>query len=181
MLASAVVLLFKLLSAIINRALMKGLFLFVLIFFVAGILKQGKEGGELVYTHGANVKIVKIKDDALFDCKDDLSDYVAEEKEAEEEAKAAAEAKKTEEPKKADEVKSTETVTEEKAETPEAEKTEAAKEEPTATEAEAPAAESETAATSETATPDTEANATEAVEVEKVTAAPEAQPEVATH
>ena len=181
MLASAVVLLFKLLSAIINRALMKGLFLFVLIFFVAGILKQGKEGGELVYTHGANVKIVKIKDDALFDCKDDLSDYVAEEKEAEEEAKAAAEAKKTEEPKKADEVKSTETVTEEKAETPEAEKTEAAKEEPAATEAEAPAAESETAATSETATPDTEANATEAVEVEKVTAAPEAQPEVATH
>jgi uncharacterized membrane protein len=181
MLASAVVLLFKLLSAIINRALMKGLFLFVLIFFVAGILKQGKEGGELVYTHGANVKIVKIKDDALFDCKDDLSDYVAEEKEAEEEAKAAAEAKKTEEPKKADEVKSTETVTEEKAETPEAEKTEAAKEEPAATEAEAPAAESETAATSETATPDTEANATEAVEVEKVPAAPEAQPEVATH
>jgi len=181
MLASAVVLLFKLLSAIINRALMKGLFLFVLIFFVAGILKQGKEGGELVYTHGANVKIVKIKDDALFDCKDDLSDYVAEEKEAEEEAKAAAEAKKTEEPKKADEVKSTETVTEEKAETPEAEKTEAAKEEPAATEAEAPAAKSETAATSETATPDTEANATEAVEVEKVTAAPEAQPEVATH
>ena len=181
MLASAVVLLFKLLSAIINRALMKGLFLFVLIFFVAGILKQGKEGGELVYTHGANVKIVKIKDDALFDCKDDLSDYVAEEKEAEEEAKAAAEAKKTEEPKKADEVKSTETVTEEKAETPEAEKTEAAKEEPAATEAEAPAAESETAATSETATPDTEANATEAVQVEKVTAAPEAQPEVATH
>ena len=181
MLASAVVLLFKLLSAIINRALMKGLFLFVLIFFVAGILKQGKEGGELVYTHGANVKIVKIKDDALFDCKDDLSDYVAEEKEAEEEAKAAAEAKNIEEPKKADEVKSTETVTEEKAETPVAEKTEAAKEEPAATEAEAPAAESETAATSETATPDTEANATEAVEVEKVTAAPEAQPEVATH
>ena len=176
MLASVVVLLFKLLSAIINRALMKGLFLFVLIFFVAGILKQGKEGGELVYTHGANVKIVKIKDDALFDCQDDLGDYVAEEKEAEEEAKAAAEAKKTEESTKADEAKSAETVTEEKAETPEA-----AKEEPAATEAEAPAAENETAATSETATPDTEANATEEVVVEKVTPAPEASPEVATH
>jgi len=176
MLASAVVLLFKMLSAIINRALMKGLFLFVLIFFVAGILKQGKEGGELVYTYGANVKIVKVKDDALFDCQDDLSDYVAEEKEAEEEAKAAEEAKKTEESAKADEAKSTETVTEEKAETPEAEK-----EEPAATEAEAPAAESETAATDETATPDAETNAAEEVEVEKVPAAPEAQPEVATH
>jgi len=175
MLASAVVLLFKLLSAIINRALMKGLFLFVLIFFVAGILKQGKEGGELVYTHGANVKIVKIKDDALFDCQDDLSDYVAEEKEAEEEAKAAAEAKKTEES------KSTETVTEKKVETSEAEKTEVAKEEPAAAEAEAPAAESETAAAGETATADTEASATAEVEVEKVPAAPEAQPEVATH
>ncbi len=178
MLASGVVLLFKLLSAIINRALMKGLFLFVLIFFVAGILKQGKEGGELVYTYGANVKIVKIKDDALFDCQDDLSDYVAEEKEAEEEAKAAAEAKKTEESEKsdeankADEAKSAETVTE----TPEA-----AKEEPAATEAEAPAADNETAATSETATADTAASATEEVEVEKVTPAPEAQPEVATH
>ena len=175
MLASAVVLLFKLLSAIINRALMKGLFLFVLIFFVAGILKQGKEGGELVYTHGANVKIVKIKDDALFDCQDDLSDYVAEEKEAEEEAKAAAEAKKTEES------KSTETVTEKKVETSEAEKTEVAKEEPAAAEAEAPAAESETAAAGETATADTEASTTAEVEVEKVPAAPEAQPEVATH
>ncbi len=173
MLASGVVVVFKLLSAIINRGLMKTLYLFVLIFFVAGILKQGKEGGELVYTYGANVKIVKIKDDALFDCQDDLSDYVAEEKEAEEEAKAAAEAKKAEEPKKADEAKSTETVTEEKAETPEAEKTEVAKEEPET--AEAPAAESETA------TPDTETNATEEVEVEKVTATPEAQPEIATH
>ena len=61
MLASGVVLVFKLLSAMINRGLMKALFLFVLIFFVVGILKQGKEGGELVYTHGANVKIVKNK------------------------------------------------------------------------------------------------------------------------
>ncbi|BAF72795.1 DUF2231 domain-containing protein [Sulfurovum sp. NBC37-1] len=97
MLASGIVLVFKLFSAIINRGMMKALYLLVLILFVVGILKQGKEGGELVYTYGANVKIVKTKDDELFDCKDDLSDYIAEEKEAEEEAKAAAEAKKTEE------------------------------------------------------------------------------------
>ena len=91
MLASGAVLVFKLLSAMVQRGLMKALFMLILILFVAGILKQGKEGGELVYKYGANVKIVKTMDDALFDCKDDLSDYVAEEKEAEEEAKAAKE------------------------------------------------------------------------------------------
>jgi len=91
MLASGAVLIFKLLSAMVQRGLMKALFMLILILFVAGILKQGKEGGELVYKYGANVKIVKTMDDALFDCKDDLSDYVAEEKEAEEEAKAAKE------------------------------------------------------------------------------------------
>ncbi|HHO65130.1 MAG TPA: hypothetical protein ENJ71_01280 [Epsilonproteobacteria bacterium] len=175
MLASAVVLLFKLLSAMINRALMKGLFLFVLIFFVAGILKQGKEGGELVYTHGANVKIVKIKDDKLFDCQDDLSDYVAEEKEAEEAAaKAAEEAKKTE---------TTET-TEEAVKAPEAEKAAEVEKAP-----ETEKAESVTEAVEEKAAEATAPAAEEATEaaeasqpdVEVVPAPAEAQPEVATH
>ncbi len=167
MLASAVVLVFKLLSAIISRGLMKALYLFVLIFFVVGILKQGKEGGELVYTHGANVKIVKIKDDALFDCQDDLSDYVAEEKEAEEEAKAAKEAEAAE-GKKAEEVKKEEPV--------EVEKTEAVT-------PETPTAEtSATQSDSPTQTPVVETpSVTEEVEVEKVPEASEAQPEIATH
>ena len=186
LLASGILFIFKLLSALINRGLMKAMYILVLIIFVAGILKQGKEGGELVYVHGANVKIVKIKDDKLFDCQDDLSDYVAEEKEAEEEAakaaeeakkaeeaKAAAEAKKVEDAKaaeaaKAEEPASTEAVTEEKVETP------AATEETAAVEAETPAAETEAASTEEAAP-------AEAVEVEKVAPAPEAQPEVATH
>jgi len=179
MLASAVVLLFKLLSAMINRGLMKGLFLFVLIFFVAGILKQGKEGGELVYTHGANVKIVKIKDDALFDCQDDLSDYVAEEKEAEEAAaKADAEAKKaestntTEDAKKAPEAEKTAEV--EKA--PETEKAESTTEavEEKAVEAPAPAAEESAAA------PEVPVEASQP-EAEVVPVPAETQPEVATH
>ncbi len=109
MLASSVVLVFKLLSSMVQRGLMKGLYFLILIIFVVGILKQGKEGGELVYTHGANVKIVKIKDDKLFDCQDDLSDYVAEEKEAEETAAAKAEEDKKVEVQKAEEVKNTET------------------------------------------------------------------------
>lgn len=178
MLASVVVVLFKLLSSLVQRGLMKAVYLLVLIVFVAGILKQGKEGGELVYTHGANVKIVKIKDDELFDCKDDLSDYVAEEKEAEEEAAAAeTEAKKEVAAKE-------ETATKE-----------AATEETTA-----PEATSETAAevtpevkeetTTEAVKENVEA-ATEAVEKatapaeesapEVVPAPAEAQPEVATH
>jgi uncharacterized membrane protein len=179
MLASGVVLVFKLLSSMIQRGLMKALYLFVLIFFVVGILKQGKEGGELVYKHGANVQIVKVKDDALFDCQDDLSDYVAEEKEAEEEAKKA---KDAETAKKTEEAKTTEEAP--KAEAVEAKKEEVATEVPAVTEAPA-ATKSEVAPTEtpavETAVPETEAPATEKVEVEKVTEAPEAQPEVATH
>ena len=174
LLASGIVLLFKLLSSIIQRGLMKGMFLLVLIIFVVGILKQGKEGGELVYVHGANVKIVKIKDDELFDCKDDLSDYVAEEKEAEEEAaKAAEEAKKAEEAKAAEAAKAEAPV-----------KTEAAAEAETpAVEAEAPAAEAETAAPETAVETATEAAVEETVapEVEKVETASEPAPEIATH
>jgi len=180
--ASVIVLLFKLLSSMIQRGLMKGLYLLVLIIFVVGILKQGKEGGELVYTHGANVEIVKIKDDKLFDCQDDLSDYVAEEKEAEEAAaKAEEEAKKAEEAKKVEEAKAAESAKAEAAkkaeeaktaEAAKAETTEAIKEETPAAEAETPAAESETSA------PETPAGTPE---VEKVEAEPETQPEVATH
>ena len=179
MLASGVVLIFKLLSSMIQRGLMKALYLFVLIFFVVGILKQGTEGGELVYKHGANVQIVKVKDDALFDCQDDLSDYVAEEKEAEEEAKKAEDAETA---KKTEEAKITEEAP--KAEAVEAKKEEVTIEAPAVTEAPA-ATKSEVAPTEtpavETAVPETEAPATEKVEVEKVTEAPEAQPEVATH
>lgn len=90
MLASAVVLVFKLISAMIQRGLAKAVYLLVLIVFVAGILKQGKDGGELVYKYGANVERVKAMDDEMFDLKDELADYKAEEKEAEEEAKAEA-------------------------------------------------------------------------------------------
>ena len=166
MLASIIVLFFKLISAMVQRGLVKGIYLLVLIVFVAGILKQGKEGGELVYKHGANVQIVKIKDDALFDCQDDLSDYVAEEKEAEEEAKAAEEAKKSEVVKAV-----------------EAPKAEVITEAPAVTEAPATKSEATSTATPTTETPvvETEAAATEEVVVKKVTEALEAQPEIATH
>ncbi|HIP18204.1 MAG TPA: hypothetical protein EYG78_02585 [Sulfurovum sp.] len=178
LLASVIVLLFKLLSALVQRGLMKAVYLVVLIFFVAGILKQGKEGGELVYTHGANVKIVKTMDDKMFEIQDELNDYIAEEKEAEEEAAQAAkaaEAQKAEAP--AEETSTEKAVSEE---TSAAESTPEAKEE------------SATKAVEETVSEVTEEKAAEpvasetaseetAAEVEVVPAPAEAQPEVATH
>jgi len=64
---SAVVLLFKVLAATIKKGLIKGLYLLVLAVFIAGVLKQGKDGGELVYEYGANVERVQTLQDALDD------------------------------------------------------------------------------------------------------------------
>jgi uncharacterized membrane protein len=74
MLASVVVLVFKLLSSMIQKGLMKALYLLVLILFVAGILKQGKEGGELVYEYGVNVQKVQELDSDLDDLKEELEE-----------------------------------------------------------------------------------------------------------
>ena len=180
MLASGAVLLFKLLSAMIQRGLMKSLFLLILILFVAGILKQGKEGGELVYKYGANVKIVKTMDDALFDCKDDLSDYVAEEKEAEEEAKAAKEEAAAEKETATKETVSEETVPAEV--TPEVKEENTADAVETATETveekveEVKEAAAETEAKVEASTEETVAPAVEVVPAEETP-----KPEIATH
>jgi len=97
MLASAVVLVFKLLSAMISRGLMKVLYLLILILFVAGILKQGKEGGELVYKYGVNVEKVQELDSELFDVKEELEELEEANKPAEAEEKETAETTETKE------------------------------------------------------------------------------------
>lgn len=74
MLASAVVVLFKMLSAVVKRGIMKALYLLILVVFVAGILKQGHDGGELVYKYGANVERVADLDSDLFDAKEELDE-----------------------------------------------------------------------------------------------------------
>ncbi len=74
MLASVVVLVFKLLSSMIQKGLMKALYLLVLILFVVGILKQGKEGGELVYEYGVNIQKVQELDSDLDDVKEELEE-----------------------------------------------------------------------------------------------------------
>jgi len=87
MLFSVVVFIFKLLSMIISKGLMKALYMLILILFVVGILNQGKDGGELVYEHGVNVEKVKVLDDELFDTKEELEDLKDELKEEKASAK----------------------------------------------------------------------------------------------
>lgn len=86
---SGLLLIFKLLSMLIKKALMQALYLLLLVLFVAGMLNQGSEGGELVYEHGANVEKVKILDDKVFDLEEALE-------EATEETEVPVEANQTE-------------------------------------------------------------------------------------
>jgi uncharacterized membrane protein len=96
MLASGILLLFKLLSMLSGKGIMKGLYLLVLIIFVAGIFEQGKEGGELVYKYGMNVEQVKTLDDKIFDLEEALEEAAAKmETEAVKEESAPAEAEAT--------------------------------------------------------------------------------------
>jgi hypothetical protein len=71
---SAVVVVFKMISAILQRGLAKAMYLLVLIVFTLGILKQGKDGGELVYKYGANVEKVANLDSELFDVKEEIDE-----------------------------------------------------------------------------------------------------------
>ena len=95
MLATVVVLFFKLLS-MMGGGFLKMLYLLVLIAFVAGIFKQGTEGGELVYKYGMNVEQVKVLDDELFDVKEELEEAQEELKEATVTTKVSVETVKSE-------------------------------------------------------------------------------------
>ena len=84
---SIAVIVFKLL-AMTGKGFFRFLFFISLIGLIAISLKQGKDGGELVYEHGANVQIIK-------DMKFDLDDLKEELAEIEEEADAKKEAVKS--------------------------------------------------------------------------------------
>lgn len=103
---SALLLLLKLLAMMIRKALMQIVYLTVLVLFVAGILYQGNEGGELVYEHGANVGKVQMLDDKIFDLqealdevKETIEELSAETEVPEEGSVEAAPAEAAEEPK----------------------------------------------------------------------------------
>ena len=74
--ASIFVFVLKLISLGVNKTGFKVFYILVLIGFLAGVIHQGKEGGELVYKYGANVK-------AQSDEFDDDEDKEATKKEAE--------------------------------------------------------------------------------------------------
>lgn len=95
LLASVALLFFKLLSMLAG-SFMKTLYLLVLIVFVAGIFKQGQEGGELVYKYGMNVEQVKVLDDELFDVKEELEEATEELEEAKATTKVSVESVKSE-------------------------------------------------------------------------------------
>ncbi len=78
LLASVALLLFKLL-AMSGKKIFKVLFFLVLLGFIAVTFQQGKDGGELVYEYGANVKRVKVLDDKLFDTQEALEEAKEEE------------------------------------------------------------------------------------------------------
>ncbi len=82
----------KLLMMLVRATWVRILFFLVMIVFIAGMVKQGKDGGELVYEYGVNVTAVQDANDELEDAKDELQECESaldEAKKSVEEAKAA--------------------------------------------------------------------------------------------
>ncbi len=105
--ASAVIFIFKLLSLVINKTGFRVFYVLLLIGFTASVLHQGKEGGELVYKHGANVQ--QQKDD--FDDDEDKDKTVTPTKVEEKVKEPTPLPKAPEEVEKKEEVKKVETNT----------------------------------------------------------------------
>ena len=72
--AVPVLLLLKAGAMAIRRAWARNLFIAFLLIFIAVLLKQGKDGGELVYEYGVNVKPVMAMQDRLDDMEFDMED-----------------------------------------------------------------------------------------------------------
>jgi len=70
----ALLFLFKVAAMAIRRPWARNIFLFVLLLFLGVLLKQGKDGGELVYEYGVNVKPVMSLQDRLDDMEFDMED-----------------------------------------------------------------------------------------------------------
>jgi uncharacterized membrane protein len=74
MLFSGVLFLFKVISMLSSKAIYKVVYIALLIVFVAGLFKQGEEGGELVYEYGLNVEHVKDLDDRVYELEEALEE-----------------------------------------------------------------------------------------------------------
>ncbi len=82
---TGVLFLLKLGAMAIRMQWARTLFIFMLTIFIAILLKQGKDGGELVYEYGVNVKPVMSLQDKVDDMQFDIEDLKEELKKAKEE------------------------------------------------------------------------------------------------
>ncbi len=76
----------KLISAAIRKGLFRMIYMLLLAGFVAFTFYQGKEGGELVFKHGASVAALATAEETIFDLKDEMGDLQEELKEYADEA-----------------------------------------------------------------------------------------------
>ena len=70
---AAAIFVLKLIFAAISSRIAKIIFTIILAVFVGFALKQGKDGGELVYKYGANVQAISSMDDKVMELEDELS------------------------------------------------------------------------------------------------------------
>ena len=71
---TVIVFLVKVVSLFVKKNWMMGIYIFLLIGFIGLALKQGKDGGELVYEYGANVEMVSKMDDKIMELEDELDE-----------------------------------------------------------------------------------------------------------
>ncbi len=72
--SSILLIVFKVMALLFKKPFFTALYLIIMIVFIGVNLKQGKSGGELVFTHGANVEaLADVKSD-----QDDLNDEIEE-------------------------------------------------------------------------------------------------------
>jgi len=86
--ATSVLFLFKILAMFVKQNWSRNLFLVLLVLFIATAFKQGKDGGELVYEYGLNVKAVTELQERVDDMQYDINDLKAELKKAKESSSA---------------------------------------------------------------------------------------------
>jgi len=82
--ATSVLFLFKILAMLVKQNWSRNIFILLLVLFIATAFKQGKDGGELVYEYGVNVKAATELQDRVDDMQYDINDLKADLKKAKE-------------------------------------------------------------------------------------------------
>jgi uncharacterized membrane protein len=94
---SVVMILLKLLFMALSKTVARLFFIVLLMGFIAITLKQGKDGGELVYEHGANNKAVSAIEEKLDDLQDEYDELKEKSKKASKNSEVEAKLKELQE------------------------------------------------------------------------------------